>query len=130
MEEKKERQRKILPPLEELIGGSTSDLVSEALKKVIPYPSDKKEPKSEPPLTLSSTETKSKEAEQKQKKKSGAKTPTKLHYTRVRDNSATAFPDSHSPATQDPGYDITARQQYPATMYPRPSHLVMPQLID
>ncbi|MFQ5787938.1 MAG: hypothetical protein ACE5H1_08140, partial [Thermodesulfobacteriota bacterium] len=36
MAEKKKKQRKILPPLEDLIGGSTANLVNEALKKVIP----------------------------------------------------------------------------------------------
>jgi hypothetical protein len=131
MEEKKERQRKILPPLEELIGGSTSDLVSEALKKVLPYPPHKKKPKSEPHPTLTSTETKSKEGEQKQKKKRGAKAPTRAPYTRLQDSSATTSPSSETPAPPDPSYPITERQSYPAAMYPSTTYVVMPQsLVD
>jgi hypothetical protein len=131
MEEKKERQRKILPPLEELIGGSTSDLVSEALRKVLPYPPDKKEPKSESPPTLTSTETKSKGAKQKEKKKRGAKALSRVPHTRVHDSSATASPSSHSPATRAPSYHITQPQRDPATMSPSATHLVMPEsLVD
>jgi hypothetical protein len=131
MEEKKERQRKILPPLEELIGGSTSDLVSEALKKVLPYPPDKKKPKSEPHPTLTSTETKSKEGEQKQKKKGGEKAPTRAPYTRVQDSSATASPSAETPVPSEPRYQITERQRYPAAMYPTTTYVAMPQsLVD
>ncbi len=50
MAKKKEKHRKILPPLEDIIGGSTSDLVSEALKKVMhPYPSRQEESRPEEP---------------------------------------------------------------------------------
>ncbi len=119
MEEKKERQRKILPPLEELIGDSTSDLVSEALKKVIPYPPDKKEPKSESPLPLTSTETKSGEAEQKENKRIGERTSTKSSYTRVQ----------HSPATATPSDSIAGLLAPRAITYPSTTHLIIPGLL-
>lgn len=119
MEEKKQRHRKILPPLEELIGSSTSDLVSEALKKVIPYPPSKKEPKSEPPPTLTSTETKSKEAQKKEKKKGGEKSAARVPRTRLQNSAGTSVPSSR----------ITETRGDPATTYPSGTHLVMPHLL-
>jgi hypothetical protein len=131
MEEKKERQRKILPPLEELIGGSTSDLVSEALKKVLPYPPDKKKAKSEPPTILTSTETKSKEAEQKEKKKGSEKTSTRLPYSPVHTSPATTLLDPDTSATAQPSYSVAETERDPATTYPSTTHLIMPHsLLD
>jgi hypothetical protein len=119
MEEKKEKQRKILPPLEELIGGSTSDLVSEALKKVIAYPPDKKEPKSEPRSTLSPTETKSQEPVQKQDKKIRTKTSTRLQYTLVPSD----------PAITEPSYNRPEIQEYPATIHLSKTYLITPHFL-
>ena len=117
-----------MPPLEELIGGSTSDLVSEALKKVIPYPPDKTEPKSERPPTLTSPGGKSKGRERKQKK-SGEKTAARVQYTRVRATPATPVLGSETPVPTAPGSHITGLQQDPAAVDPSTTGLIMPDLL-
>lgn len=129
MEEKKERQRKILPPLEELIGGSTSDLVSEALKKVIPYPSDKKEEKPEPPPTLTSGEIKPKDLAQKQDKKIKEKSPTRLQQTLVQDDSATTELSSDSSVIRELSNNITQLQYSSATSSPTKTYLITPHFL-
>jgi hypothetical protein len=129
MEEKKERQRKILPPLEELIGGSTSELVSEALKKVIPYPRDKKEKTPDPLPALTLTETKSQKAQGKQEKQIKTKTSTRLPGTRVRRNAAITALSADNSAATAPSSPITQLPAHRALLSPSTTYLITPHFL-
>ncbi|MGB7291574.1 MAG: hypothetical protein WBD99_05340 [Thermodesulfobacteriota bacterium] len=129
MEEKKERQRKILPPLEELIGGSTSDLVSEALKKVLPCPSEKKEEKPGPLPSLASGEIKPKELEQKGEEKIRKGPSTRLHQIQLQHNSAITPLGVDSSVILAPSYNVTEVPQDPPLMHPSKAYLMTPQFL-
>jgi len=120
MAKKKAKHRKILPPLEEIIGGSTSDLVSEALKKVMhPYPSRQEEFRSgEPSITQidesrATSEPSDKETELQEN--SATETlgyeNTELQHSRVIEK-----PRSDIPVIQDPSKNITQLPQSSAML--------------
>lgn len=149
MAKKKEKQRKILPPLEEIIGGSTSDLVREALKKVMgPYPSAPEEPLPEDSSiaqlseSLPTTEPSSEDT-QLQRNPATEKlrdVETELQQdpvteelsdigTELQDNRVIKKPSSRSRATKIPSLENTQFPDSSATVYPSKNYLITPQFL-
>ena len=127
MQEKKERQRKILPPLEDLIGGSTSDLVSEALKKVIPYSLETKDEEGSVPDTSPALgEIEENELHQREENKIKDKASTRMGQTRVRQPPAIGHPSMSSPAATQPGSSEPELGHNPALQYPSTTYVSTP----
>jgi hypothetical protein len=120
MDKKEEKRRRILPPIEELVG--TPDLINEALRKVIP-PSPSKE-RTEQSDSSPSAIVKPLDREQTPEKKLEKQSTARLLHSPV----ATELGHEDS-AIIEPSHDITQLLYNPATTYPSRTYLVTPHFL-
>jgi hypothetical protein len=120
MDKKEEKHRRILPPIEELVG--TPDLINEALRKVIP-PSPSKE-RAEQSDSSPSAIVQPLDRVQKPEKKLQKQSTARLPHSLV-----TAELGHDDSAIIDPSHDITQLQYDSAITYPSRTYLITPHFL-